>query len=66
MKNTPFKMKGSPMKRNFGISPVKHVRSRSQKETKGGKVTTHMEQYHKTDTSNAAHPNYWQQKEAGK
>ena len=24
MKRTPYKMKGSPMQRNFGISPVKH------------------------------------------
>ena len=25
MARTPFKMKGSPMQRNFGISPVKQV-----------------------------------------
>jgi len=24
MKKAPFKMKGNPMKRNFGISPMKH------------------------------------------
>jgi len=33
---TPFKMKGSPFQRNFGISPVKNLGS-SQEVTKGKK-----------------------------
>tara|TARA_R110002020_G_scaffold437023_1_gene647197 strand:+ start:318 stop:947 length:630 start_codon:yes stop_codon:yes gene_type:complete len=48
---TPFKMKGNPMKRNFGISPAKHTSSRS----------THMDTHGKGHT-NADHPNYWKDK----
>mgnify|MGYP003149809375 CR=1 FL=1 len=33
----PFKMKGSPMKRNFGISPMKHTTS----DNRGDKNTQH-------------------------
>jgi hypothetical protein len=29
---TPFKMKGSPMKRNFGISPVKNTEKEAGKK----------------------------------
>jgi hypothetical protein len=28
---TPFKMKGSPMQRNFGVSPAKHTMSGSSR-----------------------------------
>ena len=34
MARTPFKMKGSPMKRNFGISPVKDSRQKKDKDGK--------------------------------
>ena len=50
-----YKMKGSPMKRNFGISPVKHTKS-TKALAKGQK--THMELYGK-DHTNEDHPDYW-------
>ena len=32
---TPFKLKGSPMQRNFGISPVKHRLTKQVSTGKG-------------------------------
>ena len=51
---TPFKMKGNPMKRNFGISPAKHSTNRIK----------HTEKYGKSHT-NKAHPEYWKKKDHG-
>jgi len=44
----PFKMKGSPMKRNFGVSPMKQVEEKGKKKsnistTKGSSVITNTD-----------------------
>jgi len=36
----PFKMKGSPMKRNFGVSPAKQVEEKEKVEKKKSNIST--------------------------
>jgi hypothetical protein len=59
MSDKPFKMKGSPFQRNFGIgSPAKHSSKRASEYITGNRGVTHNDTYGKGHT-NKDHPNYW-------
>ena len=42
--STPFKMKGSPMKRNFGISPIREEEEKKEERNQWGETPEEYKQ----------------------
>jgi len=55
----PFKMKGSPMQRNFGISPVRDERTSSLPEERGATESGNADSVPQSKSSKTSYKQAW-------